>query len=71
MHVSGRLEDILVPTLVTVGERDLSDFHAIADELAKRIPRAQKAIIQKAGHMCPMETPEVFNKVLIEFMNTF
>jgi pimeloyl-ACP methyl ester carboxylesterase len=65
-----RLETIQAPTLVIVGEHDLPDFHAIADELTRRIPKAQKTILKDAGHMCPMEAPEIFNRVVIEFLCT-
>jgi 3-oxoadipate enol-lactonase len=44
--------------LVLVGERDLADFRAIADLLARDIPRARKIVLPGVGHMSNMEGPE-------------
>jgi len=63
-----RLAEIRVPTLVIVGERDLPDFHAIADILAAGIPNATKVEIPRVGHMSNMEDPAAFNYLLMEFL---
>lgn len=41
------LEAIIAPTLVCVGEHDLPDFHAAADELARRLPRARTRMARR------------------------
>lgn len=63
-----RLEEIKVPTLVIAGERDYADFLQIADELAARIERAQKFILAESAHIPPMDQPEVFHQLLLEFL---
>jgi 3-oxoadipate enol-lactonase len=63
-----RLADIRVPTLVIVGERDLPDFHRIADALADGMPSAKKAIIAGVGHMSNMENAAAFNALLLDFL---
>lgn len=63
-----RLAEIRVPTLVIVGERDLPDFHAIADILAGGIPSAMKVEMPGVGHMSNMEDPAAFNELLMEFL---
>lgn len=63
-----RLAEIHVPALVIVGERDLPDFHTIADILAAGIPGAAKVEMPDVGHMSNMEDPAAFNKILLEFL---
>jgi pimeloyl-ACP methyl ester carboxylesterase len=64
-----RLGEIKVPTLVIVGELDLS-FHnlPIAARLAQGIPRAREVIIPGVGHMTNMEAPDAFNKIVLSFL---
>jgi 3-oxoadipate enol-lactonase len=62
-----RLAEVLVPTLVVVGERDLPDFQAIANELLA-IPLARKVTVPGAGHMVPMEAPGEFNALVTGFL---
>ena len=63
-----RLAEIRVPTLVIVGERDLADFHVIADILETGIPDATKIEMPGVGHMSNMEDPAAFNELLMEFL---
>lgn len=63
-----RLEEIHVPTLVIAGDRDYPDFLQIADVLAERIPGAQKIVIEGSAHIPPMDQPELFNRVLLSFL---
>ncbi|HEX8852124.1 MAG TPA: alpha/beta hydrolase, partial [Pyrinomonadaceae bacterium] len=63
-----RLGDIRAPTLVVVGERDGQNLRNIADTLHTKIPGARKSIIRNASHHPPVETPEEFNRVLLDFL---
>lgn len=62
-----RLNEIRVPTLVIVGERDLPDFQRIADILAGGIGGARKVVMQGVGHMSNMENSGEFNAVVEAF----
>lgn len=64
------LEKFDLPTLVVVGELDLPDFRDIADQVAQRIPGAQKIVLEGVGHMSNMEDPATFNRILLEFLET-
>jgi len=64
-----QLNKIDVPTLVIVGERDLPDFHDIADALDRGILKATKVVIPGVGHMANMEAPEKFNEVVLSFLS--
>jgi 3-oxoadipate enol-lactonase len=64
------LQDLRLPALVVVGELDLPDFQDMADEVVKRLPGARKVVLEGAGHLCNMEAPASFNRVLLEFLST-
>ena len=66
-HAFKRLEQIGMPALVVLVERDLPDFHAIADLLATRA-HAQKVVIPGVGHMSPMEAPAAVNRIVLDFL---
>jgi 3-oxoadipate enol-lactonase len=60
-----RLEQLAVPTLVIDGALDLDYNHAIADELAARIPGA--ALIRlTAGHMANLEDPDSISSAIAQ-----
>jgi pimeloyl-ACP methyl ester carboxylesterase len=63
-----RLDTISVPTLIIIGERDMPNFHAIADSLHQRIPNARKVVMPGIGHMSNMEDPERFNAIILDFL---
>jgi pimeloyl-ACP methyl ester carboxylesterase len=61
-----RLGEIDVPTVVLVGEHDVSDHRAIAAHLAKRIPGAELWVLPGVAHAPNFEDPEGFAPVLRE-----
>lgn len=65
-----RLSEIDVPTLIIIGDHDVTDIIGVADTLEARIPRAKKVVIQGAGHHVNMERPEDFNRVVLEFLHS-
>jgi pimeloyl-ACP methyl ester carboxylesterase len=65
-----RINEIKCPTLVIVGEHDISDFHRIADKIHEEAPNSRKAVIPSVGHMCNMEDPEAFNKEILLFLDS-
>jgi len=67
--VSARLGEIECPTLVTVGELDTETPISYAEFLADRIPNAQLAVIPAAGHLAPAEAPQVFNRLVRNFLS--
>ena len=54
-----RLAEITVPTLVMVGERDMPGFRAFAEEAAAGIPGARLEVVPRAGHLVPVERPDL------------
>ena len=63
-----RIDGLTMPTLIILGERDMPDFHGMADIMAARIAGAKKVVIPRVGHMANMENPEQFNTCVLEFL---
>jgi len=66
--VADRLGAIRAPTCVIVGERDILKGREYAEEMARRIPKAELHIIAGAGHATCWEKPDVFNSILLGFL---
>ena len=62
------LSEIRVPTLVVVGEQDAISSVAEMQDIAQKIPDAELVVIPGAGHMSPLEYPDVFNAALKRFL---
>ena len=62
------LGELAVPALVAAGEHDLPDFRQGAEGLARTLPGARHTVIQGAGHLAPLETPQAFRELLIGFL---
>jgi pimeloyl-ACP methyl ester carboxylesterase len=60
---------IAVPTLVVVGERDATIGVEKAEKMAAAIPNARLEVIEEAGHLSNLETPDEFNRLLREFLD--
>jgi pimeloyl-ACP methyl ester carboxylesterase len=68
-HVINSLPNIAVPSIVIVGANDTPFLNA-ADYMAAKIPGARKAVIPDAGHSANIDQPEIFNRVVTEFLAT-
>jgi pimeloyl-ACP methyl ester carboxylesterase len=63
-----RLREIRAPALVLVGEHDVEDILASADELDRSLPDARKHVLTGAAHMLNMELPAEFNRLVLDFL---
>jgi pimeloyl-ACP methyl ester carboxylesterase len=63
-----RLEMLRVPVLVLVGEADLLSPPALMRLLAAHIPTCQFATVPEAGHGAHWEQPEIWNRIVLEFI---
>lgn len=61
------LPNIKAPSIVIVGSED-TPFLAASDYMAAKIPGAQKAVIEGAGHAANIDRPEAFNAALMAFL---
>jgi len=64
-----RLETIRVPVLILVGEADLLSPPALMRMLASHIPNCQFATVPEAGHAAFWEQPELWNRLVLEFLS--
>ncbi len=68
-HDTGaRLGQIQAPTLVLHGAEDSFAPLANAEFLARRIPRAELAVVPGAGHACILEAPEESFGLMTDFL---
>jgi len=63
-----RLGEIRAPTLVVIGALDGGALQNIAETIRSRVANAQKVVIDGASHHPPVETPQEFNRALLNFL---
>jgi pimeloyl-ACP methyl ester carboxylesterase len=63
-----RLETMQVPVLVLVGDADLISPPALMRLLAAPIPQCQFVTVPEAGHAAFWEQPELWNRLVLEFI---
>jgi pimeloyl-ACP methyl ester carboxylesterase len=59
-----------IPALVAVGEREFSDFVDGAYEIAGALPQARHCVIPGVGHLAPLESPELFRELVVDFASS-
>jgi len=57
------------PTLLLWGDSDVVVRTASAEALAKSMPHARLIVLERAGHLPYEETPEPFNRAVLEFLD--
>jgi pimeloyl-ACP methyl ester carboxylesterase len=57
-----------VPTLIIVGELELTDYRDVAGVLAARVPGARTRTLPGVGHLTNMQAPEAFNQAVLDFL---
>ena len=68
LNTEPRLKEIRVPTLVIIGEVDLSVPVSRARAMADLIPGAALHVVAGAPHMAPLERPDLFNPPVLAFL---
>jgi pimeloyl-ACP methyl ester carboxylesterase len=63
-----RLETMRIPVLVLVGDADLISPPALMRLLAAPIPQCQLVTVPEAGHAAFWEQPELWNRLVLEFI---
>lgn len=65
---SDRIGNILCPTLVVVGKKDILTPVALSKQLADNIPGAELVIIENYGHGFMIESPDTVVRVMLQFL---
>jgi 3-oxoadipate enol-lactonase len=68
LDITDRLPAITKPTLVVVGADDPGTPPAASEVIAAGIPGARLEIIPSASHLCCIEQPELFNRLVRDFL---
>jgi len=63
-----KLERFTLPTLLVTGDADLYMPPSVLRMFSARMPHADWAVIAETGHSSYWEAPEVFNRVLLDFI---
>ena len=67
-HLSSRLGEISVPTMVIVGNQDILTPRGDSEQLAELIPTAELVVISGAAHGFMIEHATTFNHNLLDFL---
>jgi 3-oxoadipate enol-lactonase len=65
---SALLASIGMPTLVVGGAEDTFTPPSELEALAAAIPGSRLELLERCGHVCPIERPAAFNHVVTEFL---
>ena len=68
-NMSDELPNIKTPTLLIWGENDLVTPPEVAREFESLLPNSELKWIKKCGHAPMMEYPNVFNRILFNWLN--
>ena len=64
-----RLETVNCPTLILAGSLDHPEVLRAADEMAARIPKARRTVLEGCGHVPTYEQPGAFTRLLLDFLS--
>lgn len=62
------LADIKVPVLLVAGSEDRTAPPVVMERMAQKIPEAEFVLLDDCGHLGPMDQPDAFNAVLLDFL---
>jgi 3-oxoadipate enol-lactonase len=65
---AGRLDQMMCPVLILIGDLDTSSTRAAADLLASSVPQARKVVFNNAAHLPNLEQPAEFNETVRSFL---
>ena len=67
---TGLLASVKAPTLVLIGESDMTAPRSESDFLVQKIPNATLAVVPAAGHLGCLDNPKAFNEAIGKFLDT-
>lgn len=63
-----RLSNIVIPTLVVVGDKDVAEFQTISKLIARSVQHGRLALMPGTAHLPNMEKPAEFNRLVRDFL---
>jgi 3-oxoadipate enol-lactonase len=70
-NVDDRIREIKAPTLIIVGEKDILIPLQYSKILNEKIEGSKLVVIKECGHVPPLEKPEEFNKIVLDFLKDY
>ena len=64
-----RLSEITVPVLIVHGEKDIGVPLMYGERAARMFPNARLEVIPNAGHWTQRDYPDIFNRLMLEFLD--
>jgi len=68
LNLEDRLHQVQTPTLVIHGRHDRKQRFSGAAYLSGKLPNAKLIPFEQSAHLLPLEEPERFNQILIDFL---
>jgi hypothetical protein len=65
-----KVRRLRIPVLIITGENTIRIHRLVNEELARLLPKAERATIPRAGHFSPRENPQAFNEAVLKFFQT-
>ena len=67
-HGSERIQQLTVPTLVVLGQRDTVFLREHYEDMARFIPNVHKVVIPVSAHLVQLERPDAVNRAINRFI---
>lgn len=67
LNITDRLAEVVAPTLVIVGADDPGTPPAVSEVITNAIPGPRLEVMLSGLHLCCVEQPETFNRLVAEF----
>lgn len=67
-NIADELKEIQAPTLIIQGEKDETVPMWHAEQLKDWIPNAKFVVMKSTSHMTPVDNPEEFNQLVLDFL---
>jgi 3-oxoadipate enol-lactonase len=67
----GRLSEIKAPTLILVGEEDILIPPRYSKIMREEIRNSTLVTLKNCGHVAPIEKPEEFNRIVLNFLKGY
>lgn len=67
-NLRAALPGVRVPTLLVYGADDVRAPRAVAEDLEAAIAGSELVVLEKAGHLCNIDAPDEFNRVVRRFL---
>ena len=66
----GLLPRIKIPTPILTGESDIPDVHVHIGVIQDGIAGSKRVVLVNSGHLAHFEVPELFNRAVLDFMDS-